>query len=299
MDQDMNVARMRQAIGPRGLRLSRSTTGLLLLAPIILLLGVFFLYPLVRTVLFKSLTDPHKGLGNYSALFRSIAFRNILKITFQIAAYTTVVCLFLGYPFAYLLSRMRKTWARFFLALSLLPFWTALLARLYAWMALLGRRGIINTWLKRLNLRDQPADLLYNRRAVIIGMVHILLPLMILILYSSMASIDRELQEAARSLGASETQAFRKVFLPLSMHGVYAGSLLVFIISLGFFVTPALLGGPGDVTIATYVQEEVNILRYGIAGAMSILLLIVTVLLFVVFTRLVRGDELVRGALRQ
>jgi putative spermidine/putrescine transport system permease protein len=269
-----------------------------LLTPVLALLGVLFFYPLIRTVLIGSLTDPKPGLGNYQMVFGSIAFQTILKITFEIAAYTTLVCLVLGYPFAYLLSTLSKGWARLFLGLSLLPFWTAILARLYAWTAILGRRGIINEFLIHAGLLHKPAELLFTRAAVVVGMVHILLPIMILILYSAMVAMDRQLREAAHSLGASDMQVFRKVFLPLSMHGVYAGCLLVFIISLGFFITPAVLGGVSDVTIATYVQQEVDILRYGIAGAMSIILLVVTVVLFFLFTRLAREHDFVTGLRR-
>ena len=174
----------------------------------------------------------------------------------------------------------------------------AILARLYAWTAILGRRGIINDWLIEANLIDEPIDLLFNRTAVIIGMVHILLPFMIIILYSTMIAIDRELQDAARSLGASGFQTFRRVFLPLSMPGVYAGVLLVFIISLGFFITPAVLGGGGDITIAIFVQQQVSILNWGVASAMSMVLLVVTIILFFVFNRLFGGERMVAGALR-
>ena len=148
------------------------------------------------------------------------------------------------------------------------------------------------------NLIDEPIDLLFNRTAVIIGMVHILLPFMIIILYSTMIAIDRELQDAARSLGASGFQTFQRVFLPLSMPGVYAGVLLVFIISLGLFITPAVLGGGGDITIAIFVQQQVSILNWGVASAMSMVLLVVTIILFFVFNRLFGGERMVAGALR-
>ena len=149
------------------------------------------------------------------------------------------------------------------------------------------------------NLIDEPIDLLFNRTAVIIGMVHILLPFMIIVLYSTMIAIDRELQDAARSLGASGLQTFRRVLLPLSMPGVYAGVLLVFIISLGFFITPAVLGGGGDITIAIFVQQQVSILNWGVASAMSMVLLVVTIVLFLVFNRLFGAERLVAGALRR
>ena len=269
-----------------------------LLGPTLVLLGVLFVYPLVDGVLIRSFSDPEVGFQNYTRLYSSVAFRNILRLTFEIALYTTLVCLLLAYPFAYFLTTLPKRRAQFFLALSLVPFWTAILARLYAWTAILGRRGIINDWLIEANFIDEPIDLLFNRTAVIIGMVHILLPFMIIILYSTMIAIDRELQDAARSLGASGFQTFQRVFLPLSMPGVYAGVLLVFIISLGLFITPAVLGGGGDITIAIFVQQQVSILNWGVASAMSMVLLVVTIILFFVFNRLFGGERMVAGALR-
>jgi putative spermidine/putrescine transport system permease protein len=261
----------------------------LLLAPTLLLLLVFFVYPLV-VVLSRSFTDPSFGLENYTALWESRAFRAVMRNTFVIAAWTTVISLVLAYPVAYKLATLPARWARVLLVLTLVPLFTAILARLYAWTILLGNQGMVNDVLVATG---------FTRTAVVVGMVHVMLPYMILVLYSTMVGIDRSLLDAARSLGASRLQAFRQVFLPLSMPGVYAGCLLVFILSLGFFITPAVLGGPGDLTIATFVQQEVAILKWGAATAMSVVLVVITLILFVFFDRLFGTERLLTGGVRK
>jgi putative spermidine/putrescine transport system permease protein len=283
----------------RSLRIDwRDMSGLLLLLPSLLLLLAIFIFPLA-VVLSRSFTEPHAGFGNYVALWQSRAFRNILIITFEIAAWTTAICLLLGYPFSYQLARLPKRWAQPLLGLCMIPFFTAILARLYAWTLILGDAGVLNSYLIDWGVVQQPISLLFNRVGVIIGMVHVMLPYMVIVLYSQMVGIDRSLIEAATSLGASPFAGFRRVFLPLSMPGTYAGTLLVFIISLGFFVTPAVLGGGRDVTIATFVRQEVGVLAWGTATAMSMVLLVVTVGLFFVLDRIFGTERLLVGGLRK
>jgi putative spermidine/putrescine transport system permease protein len=287
------------ALAPREARLDlRGLSGLLLLLPTLLLLFAIFLYPLA-VVLSKSFTDPHPGFANYVSLWRSTAFRNILINTFEIAAWTTAICLLVGYPFSYKLARLPKRWAQPLLGLCMVPFFTAILARLYAWTIILGDAGVINSYLMHWGVIQHPMSLLFNRLGVIIGMVHVMLPYMVIVLYSQMVGIDRSLIDAATSLGASPFAAFRRVFLPLSMPGTYAGTLLVFIISLGFFVTPAVLGGGRDVTIATFVRQEIGVLDWGAATAMSMVLLVVTVGLFFVLDRIFGTERLLVGGLRK
>jgi ABC-type spermidine/putrescine transport system permease subunit I len=276
----------------------RGMSGLLLLLPTLLLLFAIFLYPLA-VVLSRSFTDPQPGFANYVALWRSPAFRNILINTFEIAAWTTAVCLLLGYPFSYQLARLPRRWAQLLLGLCMIPFFTAILARLYAWTIILGDAGVINSYLIDWGVIQHPLSLLFNRLGVIIGMVHVMLPYMVIVLYSQMVGIDRSLIDAATSLGASPFAGFRRVFLPLSMPGTYAGTLLVFIISLGFFVTPAVLGGGRDVTIATFVRQEIGVLDWGAATAMSMVLLVVTVGLFFVLDRIFGTERLLVGGLRK
>ena len=287
------------SIADRAIRIDlRGMSGLLLLLPTLLLLFAIFLYPLA-VVLSRSFTDPQPGFANYVALWRSPAFRNILINTFEIAAWTTVICLLLGYPFSYQLARLPKRWAQPLLGLCMIPFFTAILARLYAWTIILGDAGVINSYLIDWGVIQHPLSLLFNRLGVIIGMVHVMLPYMVIVLYSQMVGIDRSLIDAATSLGASPFAAFRRVFLPLSMPGTYAGTLLVFIISLGFFVTPAVLGGGRDVTIATFVRQEIGVLDWGAATAMSMVLLVVTVGLFFVLDRIFGTERLLVGGLRK
>jgi ABC-type spermidine/putrescine transport system permease subunit I len=250
-------------------------------------------------VLSRSFTEPSLSWDNYTALWQSRAFRNILNNTFQIAIWTTIVCLVLGYPFAYQVTRMSPRVARVVLLLCLIPFFTAILARLYAWTIILGDAGILNSYLLRTGIVHEPLNLLFTRTAVIVGMVHVMLPYMILVLYSTMSGIDRSLVDASRSLGATSFATFRRVFLPLSMPGVYAGTLLVFIISLGFFITPAILGGAHDVTIATFVRQQIGVLDWSAATAMCVALLAITCVLFYFFNRLFGADRLLTGGLRK
>src|SRR5258706_7664322 len=211
-------------IAGRAIRIDlRGMSGLLLLLPTLLLLFAIFLYPLA-VVLSRSFTDPQPGFANYVALWRSPAFRNILINTFEIAAWTTAVCLLLGYPFSYQLARLPKRWAQPLLGLCMIPFFTAILARLYAWTVILGDAGVINSYLIDWGVIQHPLSLLFNRLGVIIGMVHVMLPYMAIVLYSQMVGIDRSLIDAATSLGASPFAGFRRVFLPLSMPGTYAGT---------------------------------------------------------------------------
>jgi ABC-type spermidine/putrescine transport system permease subunit I len=277
---------------------ARSVTGWLLLAPTVAVLLMLFVFPLL-IVLSRSFADPAPSVQNYTGLWRSTAFRNILINTFEIAAWTTAICLALGYPFAYQLSRLPRRLGQSLLAICLVPFFTAILARLYAWTIILGDAGIINSYLLRWGVVHQPVALLFNRTGVVIGMVHVMLPYMIIVLYSTMVAIDRSLLDAAASLGAGPFGAFRRVFLPLSLPGTYAGSLLVFIISLGFFVTPAVLGGGRDVTIATFVRQEIGVLDWGAATAMATVLLVVTVALFFLLDRVFGTERLLVGGLRR
>jgi putative spermidine/putrescine transport system permease protein len=279
-------------------RLPKLTASLILLAPTLVLLVGLYIYPLI-VVLSRSLTDPRVGFDNYTALWQSVAFRNILTNTFEIALWTTAICLLMGYPLAYRIATLPPLWSRVLLGLVLLPFFTAILARLYSWSIILGDEGVVNTYLQQWGIIHQPLPLLFDRTGVVIGTVHYMLPYMILVLYSTMLNIDDSLLQAARSLGASRLYTFRRVFLPLTLPGVYAGSLLVFIISLGFFLTPAILGGGHDVTIATFVKEEVGVLAWGAAAAMCVVLLAVTSVLFLFFDRLYGTDRLLIGGLRK
>jgi len=265
-----------------------------LLAPSLLLIAVLFLYPLARLVA-QSVTEPRLSLANYVSTVRDPILWQIILITLEIAAECTVVTLVLAYPLASLIASLLKRPARILLLGVMLPFWTSLLVRMYAWMVLLGRHGVINQMLIASGVTSSPLRLMNDRFAVVVGMSHYLLPFMVLSLYSTMVGIDRRLLEAASSMGSSTLQAFRRVYFPLSLPGVYSGSLLVFILSLGFYVTPALLGGPSDTTIPVYVEQQVELLNWGQATAMSMVLLVVVIMLFILYDRLLGFEHIFRG----
>lgn len=270
---------------------------LALVAPAVLVLVVFFVAPLGKVVVW-SVTDPAGSLtGRYylRAVTETIYLRVILN-TFRISLYVTLICLLLGYPVAYLLATAPRRVAGVLMVLVVLPFWISLLVRLYAWIVLLQKSGLINAALLRLGLVSQPLPLVYNLTGVIVGMVHVLLPFMILPLYSVMRGIDPSLMAAARNLGGTPAQAFRRVYLPLTYPGVGAGTLVVFMLSIGYFVTPALLGGLRETFIAQLIEQQVNVLiDWPFAAALSILLLAVTLLVYALFNRVLGLDRIWGG----
>jgi putative spermidine/putrescine transport system permease protein len=277
----------------RGLR--PSLTGLrpdrwsLLAVPAILFLLAFFLVPLA-VMSIRSVTDPPgAGLANYQKFFAEQAFVRILMNTFWIALLATVTCLVVGYPFAYLMTIVPGRLAGVLLIAVLLPFWSSLLVRTFAWQVLLRDTGVINRFLLDLGLIHEPLTLIRTTGGVILGMSHILLPFMVLPLYAVMRRIDPEFGRAAANLGASPTTAFLRVFVPLSLPGVLAGCLLVFILALGFYITPALLGGLKDQMISQLIVQQIQQrLDWGFGTAMSVLLVGITLAILLVLSRTVR-----------
>ncbi len=243
-----------------------------LLGPLLVFLGAFYAYP-VGAMMWRSVGDPHLTSANYAALFTSDLYGLVFWITLRISLVTTLAALLLGYPVAYCLARLPPARANLLLILVLIPFWTSILVRTYAWMVLLGRDGVINRLLIALGVIDAPLRLLNTTFAVYVAMVHVLLPFMILPLFATLRGIDPQLLRAAASLGARPAAAFRQVLLPLSLPGVFAGCLLVFILALGFFITPALVGGPRDLMIAILIDQQVEILHWPFASALATVLL--------------------------
>jgi putative spermidine/putrescine transport system permease protein len=269
---------------------------LTLLLPALAWLGVLFVYPIGR-LFYLSLFSPAFTLRNYARLAGASVYVKVLANTFEIGAIVTIIALLLGYPLAFLLATARPRVAGVMLGGIMLPLWTSLLVRTYAWMVLLGRRGVVNGALQSLGLLETPLPLLYNRTGVTIGMVHVLLPFMVLPIYSVMKGVDVELVKAAQNLGANRFQSFLRVFLPLSLPGVAAGCLLVFVTALGFFVTPALLGGRGDMMIAMLIETEVReLLDWGFASALAVVLLAVTATILIVVQRILSIDRIWGGA---
>jgi len=268
---------------------------LLMLLPALLVLAVLFAYPLLGIVN-RSVYKAGYTLDFYRQIFRVPVYLQVLWGTFRVSALVTLLCLALGYPLAYVLASCRPRTARLLTIIVILPFFTSIIVRTYAWMVLLGRNGIVNQYLMALGVTDTPLPLLYNQAGVVIGMSYVLLPYMVLTVYSVMQGIDPSLVRAAHSLGASRLQAFRRVFLPLSLPGIAGGTLLVFILSLGFFITPALMGGPGDVMIAMLIEREVEItLNWSFASALAVILLVLTLVGFAGYNRIVRLARIFEG----
>lgn len=219
------------------------------------------------------------------------AFSDILLRTFSISGVVTLVCILLGYPLAFWLTTLSERKANLMLILVLLPFWTSVLVRIAAWIVLLQSNGLVNRFLMFAGLTGEPIPLLFNRLGVIIAMVHILLPFMILPLYSVMKSIPGNYVRAAVSLGSAPLAAFFRVYVPQTYPGVAAGGLLVFITSIGYYVTPALLGGPGDQMLSYYVAQYTNVeVNWGMACALGSVLLAATLVLYVVYRRFAKAE---------
>jgi ABC-type spermidine/putrescine transport system permease subunit I len=268
---------------------------LLMLLPAVLVLAVLFAYPLLGIVN-RSVYKAGYTLDMYRQIFRVPVYLQVLLSTFKVSALVTIVCLALGYPLAYMLATRRPRTAQLLMIIVVLPFFTSIIVRTYAWMVLLGRNGVVNQYLMALGFTDKPLLLLYNQGGVVIGMSYVLLPYMVLTVYSVMRGIDPRLVRAAHSLGASRLQAFRRVFLPLSLPGIAGGTLLVFILSLGFFITPALMGGPGDMMIAMLIEREVEItLNWSFASALAVILLGLTLVGFAGYNRIVRLERIFEG----
>ena len=218
-------------------------------------------------------------------------FGKILLRTFNISAVVTVLCLLLAYPLAYWLSTLDARRANLLMILVLVPFWTSILVRVAAWIVLLQREGLVNSALVGMGLIEEPLALLFNRTGVVIAMVHILLPFMILPLYSVMKSVPPTYLRAAISLGSSPLAAFFRVYVPQTWSGVGAGALLVFILSIGYYVTPALLGGADDQMLSYYIAQYTNVeVNWGMACALGAVLLAATLILYSVYRRVVKSE---------
>lgn len=219
------------------------------------------------------------------------AYGGILARTFQISFVVTLLCLLLAYPLAYWLSTLPERKANVLMILVLVPFWTSILVRVAAWIVLLQSEGLVNGALLGIGVISEPLALLFNRTGVIISMVHILLPFMILPLYSVMKSVPPTYVRAAVSLGSAPLAAFMRVYVPQTFPGVGAGALLVFILSIGYYITPALLGGADDQMLSYYIARYTNVeVNWGMACALGALLLATTLVLYGVYRRIGKAD---------
>ena len=250
---------------------SREIVATLLVAPLVIYMLVLYALPVV-TMLLRSVNEPSWSLEHYSELMGDSVFFNTLSNTLYTAVIVTFGTLVLGYPVALALIRTRRA-APLILVIVLLPFWTSVLVRSYAWMVLLGRHGLINEALLAAGMIERPLRILNTPLATQIAMTHILLPYMILPIANALRQIDPSLMRAASGLGATPWMTFRQVILPLSMPGVTAGVLLVFVLALGFYITPAMVGGPREITLSMLIAQQVDQLNWGYAATLAAVLL--------------------------
>ena len=268
----------------------------MLLLPGLLIVGALLIVPIVWLLGLSFVSEGRLSLEHYQRIFDDPTYVKSFAITFQIAGTVTGLTILLGYPLCFGMLRLKPLWRGVALTCILIPFWTSLLVRSYAWLILLQRRGLVNTWLQGLGLANEPLALMYNVTGTVIGMTHILLPFLVLPLFASMQRIDGDLMRAAAALGATPLFAFWRVFFPLSLPGLTAGGLLVFVLSIGYYVTPQLLGGGTTVMAGQLIQRNVELFSsWGAASAVSVVLLGIVLLLFWVMNRLVPLDRVFGG----
>jgi spermidine/putrescine transport system permease protein len=284
-------------MGEKGRGWSLGLAGLL--APVTIWLGLFFLVPLLLILAYSFGTSGVYGgitlgfnPGNFLKVFDPLYLEIIVR-TFVIALINTFLCLALGYPLAYFIAFKGGSWKNVLILMVMIPFWTSLLLRAYAWVVILGGNGIANQILQFLGITDEPITLIFTLQAVIMGMVYSYLPFMILPLYASLEKLDVRLKEAAQDLGASRWHTFWRVTLPLSMPGVIAGSILVFIPSAGEFVIPTLLGGSRTVMTGNLIQQQFLQARdWAFGSALSVMLAVLLVGAIMFYVRRVGAEKL-------
>jgi ABC-type spermidine/putrescine transport system permease subunit I len=266
---------------------------LLLISPLLLLLIVFYLYPLLNLFPTSLWNKGQFTLDHYHRFFSVPLYGGVLIRTLKMGLLVTTICFFVGYPVAYFLSELRNSMvSALLMACILLPFWTSILVRTYSWVVLFQTNGVINNFLLASGIIKEPMNLLYNEFAVAVGMVNILLPFMVLPVFSVLKNLDKNLSRAAQNLGAGAFQVFTLVIFPLSLPGVGAGVMVVLILSLGFYITPAILGGPRTLMISTLIDQQINrLLNWEFAAALAVLLLLTTIFMVVFFNRIVGLDK--------
>ncbi|TWG90515.1 putative spermidine/putrescine transport system permease protein [Mesorhizobium sp. J18] len=263
----------------------------LLLTPLAIYLAIFFLVPLVNVAI-MSVTEPRLTLANYERVLVGALYQRVFLNTFLTAGLVTLACLLVAYPLAYLMNHSSQRTAMMILLLVTMSFWTSFLVRTYAWMVLLGNNGPIIAFIKAIGI-EIPPQLLFTRFSSTLAMVHILAPYMIMNIYSVMRKIDPVLIRSAESLGARGFALFRHVYLPLTAPGIANGCVLVFVICLGFYVTPVLLGSPREQMIAGLIGTQIEeFLAFGMGSAMAMVLLAVTLAILAIYHRRFGLDKL-------
>ncbi len=262
-----------------------------LLSPALLLIVVTMVLPVGWLFYLSALSDAGAwSLEHYRRMWEQPSYGRTFWTTFEVSALTTGLCVLLGYPLAYFLSELPKRAANLCMIAVLLPLWTSLLVRTYAWLVLLQRSGLINSWGMALGLWNEPLTLVHNLTGTLIGTVHVMLPFLVLPLYSAMRAIDRNTLRAAANLGAGPVRSFWLVFFPLAMPGLATGTLIVFILCLGFYVTPAVLGGGKVIMVSSRIANDIEMsFNWGAASALGVVLLVLTALLVLAAGRLLRA----------
>ena len=289
--EDLNADKLRAAERRENLTIFALSLPALIAVLVVIVIPVGWLFSL-------SFLDSSGQLSlvNYQKMIEYKSYARVFKTTFNVSILTTLLCILIGYPLAYFLSQIPRRYVGFFMLTVLLPFWTSLLVRTYAWLVMLQRNGLINNFAIDLGLWDTPLKLAHNLNGTLIGMVHIMLPFLILPLYAAMRRIDPHALQAAANLGATPVQAFWQIFVPLSLPGVVAGSLIVFVLCLGFYVTPAVLGGGRVILVSMQItailEDQFN---WGAASALGVVLLVLTFAALFLASRFLKLDEVMFG----
>jgi putative spermidine/putrescine transport system permease protein len=270
---------------------------LLLFAPALVFVSLFLVLPVLVLAYQSFFENGHLSFANYARIAQeAIYWRTFLK-TFEIGVLITLASIVLAFPVAYLAARSSPGWAGLILSLVMLPFWTSVLVRSYAWLVVLQRTGIVNTALVWSGLSAEPLQLSHNYFATFVGMLHVMLPFMIFPLYASISKIPPELLQAGASLGGGTSYVFRRVVLPLVAPGILAGSVLVFILCLGFYLTPELLGGGKVILVSMLVQRNVDLYQqFGAASAVGIVLLILVLAIFWIVDRFLPVEKILASS---
>lgn len=281
-------------------RLARPSAAWLIVPPLIVL-AIFMFWPLLKLFSLSALNG-HGQLTaeHFERIVNRPVYVAILKRTFELSAYVTFFCILFGYPVAYVLTLMTARLREKVLLIVILPFWTGFLVRTFAWLLLLQNTGVINKTLMNWGVIDRPLPLIYNSFAVVLATVHILMPYAVLTMLSAMERIDRNLLNASRTMGASPFVSFVKVYFPISLGAVASSALMVFMMCLGFFVTPALLGGPRETVISQLIATQINqILNWNFGSALAVFLLVSTLICYLVYARFFDLSTVATGATGQ
>ncbi|MDO9503490.1 ABC transporter permease [Falsiroseomonas sp.] len=259
----------------------------LLILPAFLLMTAFYVAPIAQ-VLAISFTEPTPGLGNYERLFTNESVQRVIITTLRICVITTTISLLLGYVLSYRIALASPAAQRWWILAVLVPLWISVLVRAFAWVTLLRRQGLVNETLMSTGLITEPLQLVWNEFGIVVGMVHYMVPYAVLPMLASMREIDPRLLAAARGLGAGRITIFAKIFLPLSLPGLLAAGVLVFIFTLGFYITPALLGGGKTLMVAEWIGLQIlDLLRWGLGTMMATVLVVAILVTLAIFSRLV------------